>query len=53
MKLENKYSVMFWAIVVLAVMNITTILTVVYSRYQAVESVALVGASEQQTEEEA
>jgi len=53
MKLENKYSVMFWAIVVLAVMNITTILTVVYSRYQAVESVALVGTSEQQTEEEA
>jgi len=39
MKLENKYSLMFWAIVVLAVMNTTTILTIVYYRFQAVKAV--------------
>jgi len=53
MKRENKYSVMVWSIVVLAVMNISTILTIVYYRYQAVESIAAVGSGEQQTEAEA
>ena len=35
MKTENKYSRMVWAIVILAVMNIATILTIVYQRHQA------------------
>jgi hypothetical protein len=34
MKAENKNSMMFWAIVVLAVLNISTIATVLYQRHQ-------------------
>ncbi len=34
MKTENKYSWMVWAIVILAVMNIATIITVIYNRNQ-------------------
>ncbi len=32
MKTENKYRWMIWAIVILAVMNIATIITVIYNR---------------------
>jgi hypothetical protein len=35
MKTENKYSLLIWAIVVLAIMNVTTIITVVYHKYQS------------------
>lgn len=39
MKTENKYRWMVWAIIVLAVMNISTVLTFVYNRNQVVKSV--------------
>ena len=34
MKTENKYRWMVWAIAVLALMNIATIITVIYNRNQ-------------------
>ena len=34
MKTENKYSILIWAIVVLVIMNVTTIITVVYHKFQ-------------------
>ena len=34
MKAENKYPTMIWAIVILAVMNISTIATIMYRKYQ-------------------
>lgn len=35
MKNENRYQLLIWAIVVLAVMNISTIVTLVYHKYQS------------------
>jgi len=35
MKTENKYSLLIWAIVVLAIMNVTTIITVLYHKYKS------------------
>ena len=35
MKTENKYSLMVWAIVILAVMNISTLVTIMYHKYQS------------------
>lgn len=35
MKTENKYSLLIWAIVVLAIMNVSTIITVLYHKYQS------------------
>jgi len=35
MKTENKYSLMIWAIVILAVMNFTTLMTILYHKYQS------------------
>ena len=35
MKTENKYSLLIWAVVVLAIMNVSTILTVFYHKYQS------------------
>ena len=42
MKTENKYSWMVWAIVILAVMNIATIITVIYNRNQAGKEIVVV-----------
>jgi hypothetical protein len=35
MKAENKHNLMVWAIVVLAVMNISTLATILYHQYQS------------------
>ena len=35
MKTENKYSLLIWAIVILAVMNISTLMTILYHNYQS------------------
>jgi hypothetical protein len=35
MKTENKNSLLIWAIVVLAIMNVSTIITVLYHKYQS------------------
>jgi Spy/CpxP family protein refolding chaperone len=40
MKAENKHSLMIWAIVVLAVMNISTLATILYHTYQSKELIA-------------
>ena len=50
MKADNKNSMMVWAIVVLAVMNISTILTVMYHRAQAVKAEVGTAADTKQTE---
>lgn len=49
MKSENKYSILVWAIVVLAVLNISTILTVLYHKYQS-DKVAGLSADSKQAE---
>lgn len=38
MKTENKYSLMVWAIVILAVMNISTLATIMYNNYQSIKT---------------
>lgn len=38
MKTENKHSLMVWAIVVLAVMNVSTLVTIAYHQRQSVKS---------------
>jgi hypothetical protein len=43
MKTENKYKLMVWAVVVLAIMNIATILTAIYNRNQTSREKVLVG----------
>jgi Spy/CpxP family protein refolding chaperone len=35
MKTENKYSLMIWAIAILAIMNISTLMTLLYHKYQS------------------
>ena len=50
MKTENKYSMMVWAIVVLAVMNISTIVTIVYHKYQSEKVEVSLGDDKKQTE---
>jgi hypothetical protein len=35
MKAENKHSFMVWAIVVLAIMNVSTLATILYHQYQS------------------
>ncbi len=40
MKTENKYTLMIWAIVILAVMNISTLITIMYHKYQSDTTVA-------------
>jgi len=35
MKTENKYSLLVWAIVILAVMNLTTVITLIYHQHRA------------------
>ena len=50
MKAENKNSMMVWAIVVLAVMNISTILTVVYHKVQANQTKVAQSADSKQPE---
>jgi Spy/CpxP family protein refolding chaperone len=50
MKTENRNSIMVWAIVVLAVMNISTILTVVYHKVQSDKATVGTGADTKQSE---
>ncbi len=44
MKPENRTRMMIWAIVVLAVLNITTILTVIYHRHEPGHEIAVPGS---------
>jgi len=50
MKTENKYSWMVWMIVILAVFNIATIITVIYNRNQARKEKATVENNQSQSE---
>ncbi len=50
MKSENKSSLMGWAIVVLAVMNLSMVITVLYSKYQTYKTDVSSGTGEKQTE---
>lgn len=50
MKAENRNSMMVWAIVVLAVMNVSTILTVVYHKVQSDNTKVTTEANSKQTE---
>jgi len=50
MKTENKHSVMIWAIVVLAVINVSTIATVVYYQRQSVGEEVLATSGPNQPE---
>jgi len=40
MKAENKHTLMVWSIVVLAIMNISTLTTIVYHQYQSGKGIA-------------
>jgi hypothetical protein len=51
MKAENKNRWMGWAIVILAVMNITTILTIVYNRNQSGQAESITVPGQLQTED--
>lgn len=50
MKTENKYTWMVWAIVVLGVMNIATILTVIHNRNQAAKEIIVAEGDQSMTE---
>jgi Spy/CpxP family protein refolding chaperone len=50
MKAENKHNLMVWAIVVLAVMNISTLATILYHQYQSKETSINTTQAEQQLE---
>ncbi len=50
MKTENKYGWMILAIVILAVLNITTILTIIYNRNQAANEAAFPEGEQSMTE---
>ena len=50
MKIENRYSWMVWAIVILAVMNIATIITVIYNRNQAAKEIVVAEGDQSMTE---
>lgn len=50
MKAENKNSLMGWAVVILAVMNLSMVITVLYSKYQTGKIDAGSGTSLKQTE---
>lgn len=51
MKEENKSRWMVWAIVVLAIMNITTLLTILYNRNQSVEAGSVTITEQAQSED--
>jgi hypothetical protein len=50
MKIENKHSLMVWAIVVLAVMNVSTLITVFYHQYQSNKNTVVVTSDPKQLE---
>jgi hypothetical protein len=50
MKAENKHSLMVWAIVVLVVMNITTLATVLYHQHQSCKNIVTNNSSSKQLE---
>ncbi|MEI7828628.1 MAG: periplasmic heavy metal sensor [Prolixibacteraceae bacterium] len=50
MKAENRNSILVWAIVVLAVMNISTILTVMYHKFQSDKAVVVTSVDTKQAE---
>lgn len=53
MKAENKHTLMVWAIVILAMMNISTLLTVVYHQYQSGKEPSSNGMASKQLEVDA
>ena len=50
MKKENKYSLMIWAIVILAVINISTLMTILYHKYQSDTSETISASDPKQLE---
>jgi small-conductance mechanosensitive channel len=50
MKAENKHSLMVWAIVVLAIMNISTLATVLYHQYYSGKSLVVATSNPKQLE---
>lgn len=51
MKTENKYSLLIWAVAVLAFINVSTILTVLYHKYQS-DKVVSISADKKQAEDD-
>jgi len=50
MKTENKYSMLVWAILILAALNISTLATIMYHKYQSNKSETISAAEKQQLE---
>ncbi|MCX6236859.1 MAG: periplasmic heavy metal sensor [Bacteroidia bacterium] len=50
MKTENKYTLMVWAIVILTVMNISTVATIVYHKYQSEKAETIAVSDQKQLE---
>ncbi len=50
MKTENKYTLMGWAIVLLAVMNFSTLATIMYHKYQSDKAETSLAAGQKQLE---
>ena len=50
MKTENKYSLMVWAIVILALMNISTLASIMYHKYQSEKTVTISTSDQKQLE---
>lgn len=50
MKAENKYSLMVWAIIVLAIMNVSTIATILYHQYESRKKIEITSGSQKQLE---
>jgi len=50
MKTGNKFSLMIWAIVILAVMNVSTLVTIMYHKYQSDKIETISGSDPKQLE---
>lgn len=50
MKTENKYTLMVWAIVILAVMNISTVATIIYHKYKSEKAETIAVSDQKQLE---
>ncbi len=50
MKTDNKYSTLVWAVVLLAVLNISTLATIMYHKYQSDKSDTISATDKQQLE---
>ncbi len=53
MKVENKHNLMVWAIIVLVIINLSTLITIAYHQRQSNESEASAAADSKQLEENA